>query len=147
MRQVACRADAGQRSRAGTPVRRGRLVGELQREQLLRGDGHQRRDRPHGQEAHLQGRSFISFINWAKRKHSAGKCSFKARMKQILSPCCRSVSERRPVCPSTSPTLSSASTPSGNMGRPRWLLPWSVQTGLPLEVPMPSSLSSSITAG
>lgn len=50
-------AGAGQRSGAGTPVRRRRLVGELQREQLLRGDGHQRGDCPHGQEAHLQGRS------------------------------------------------------------------------------------------
>lgn len=56
-RSPARGAAAGQRSRAGTPVRRRRLVGELQREQLLRGDGHQRRDRPHGQEAHVQGRS------------------------------------------------------------------------------------------
>lgn len=63
-RQAAHRADAGQRCRTGATVRRRRLVGELQREQLLRGDGHKRGDRAHGQEAHLQGRCFSFSARW-----------------------------------------------------------------------------------
>ena len=57
--QVAHRADASQWSRTRAPVWWRRLVWELQREQLLWGDGHQRGDCPHGQEAHLQGKRFI----------------------------------------------------------------------------------------
>lgn len=75
-RSLARGVGAGQRSRTGTPVRWRRLVGELQREQLLRGDGHQRGDRPHGQEAHLQGRSVDVFSARPGKRRVQGSPAF-----------------------------------------------------------------------
>lgn len=67
--QAAHRADAGQRRSPGATLRRRRLVRELQREQLLRGDGHKWGDGARGQEAHLQGRCSSFPARWKRWCH------------------------------------------------------------------------------
>lgn len=138
--QAAHRADAGQRRSPGATLRRRRLVRELQREQLLRGDGHKWGDGARGQEAHLQGRCSSFPARWKRW------CHRNLALTRVSPLGLRCGSGRRRVCRSTSPTSSSVSTPFGNKRSPQWLLPWSAQTGRPLEVPTPTLLSSLITA-